>query len=33
MSFYLRHAAGFFLQLYPCAILCFLPFGAERLRF
>lgn len=33
MSFYLRHAAGFFLQLFPCMLLCFVPFKAERLRF
>lgn len=32
MSFYLRHAAGFFLQFLPCSLLCFLPFREESLR-
>lgn len=31
MSYYLRHVAGFFLQVFPCALLCCLPFGAESL--
>lgn len=33
MSFYLRHAVGFFIQLFPCGLLCFLPFSGEKLRF
>ena len=33
MSFYLRHAIGFFTQIYPCTLLCFLPFSKENLRF
>lgn len=32
MIFYLRHAAGFFLQLFPCALLCFLPFDETGLK-
>lgn len=32
MSLYLRQGAGFFLQLFPCGLLCFLPFGEESLR-
>lgn len=31
MSLYLRQCAGFFLQFFPCALLCFLPFGEESL--
>ena len=32
-SFYLRHALGFFIQFYPCTILCFLPFSEDSYRF
>ncbi|MDO5422763.1 MAG: GHKL domain-containing protein [Eubacteriales bacterium] len=32
MSFYFRHAAGFFLQLAPCGVLCFLPFSEGVFR-
>ena len=33
MSFYIRNALGFFIQFYPCAILCFLPFSEDSYRF
>lgn len=33
MTVYLRNAAGFFLQLYPCMLMLFLPFPKEAYRF
>ena len=33
MSLYLRNALGFFIQLYPCAVMIFLPFSPETYRF
>ncbi|MDO4290106.1 MAG: GHKL domain-containing protein [Eggerthellaceae bacterium] len=33
VSFFARHALGFFLQLAPCSVLCFLPFLPPTLRF
>ena len=33
MSFFIRNALGFFIQLYPCALLIFLPFHEETYRF
>lgn len=32
MSFFLRNALGFFIQLYPCTVMIFLPFSEESLR-
>ena len=32
MSFFLRNTLGFFIQLYPCALMIFLPFSEESLR-
>ena len=32
MSFFLRHSIGFFLQIFPCVFLCFLPFSKESYR-
>lgn len=32
MILYLRQSVGFFLQLFPCGLLCFLPFEGESLR-
>lgn len=33
MRFYLRNALGFFIQLYPCAVMVFLPFSPQTYRF
>ena len=33
MSVYLRNAAGFFVQVFPCMLMVFLPFSGESLRF
>ena len=33
MKFYVCHFAGFFLQFYPCALLCLIPSQEESLRF
>ena len=33
MSLYLRNALGFFIQLFPCALMIFLPFPQETYRF
>ena len=33
MSFYLYNALGFFIQLFPCTIMIFLPFSEEAYRF
>ena len=33
MGLYLRNALGFFIQLYPCALMIFLPFPREAYRF
>ena len=33
MNLYLRNALGFFIQLYPCALMIFLPFPRETYRF
>ena len=33
MSLYLRNALGFFIQLYPCALMIFLPFPRNAYRF
>lgn len=33
MLFYLRHSLGFFLQIFPCAVLCYLPFQKDYYRF
>ena len=33
MSLYLRNALGFFIQLYPCAVMILLPFSPETYRF
>ena len=32
MSFFLRNALGFFIHLYPCVLMIFLPFSEEMLR-
>ena len=34
MGFYIRHCLGFFIQIFPCMILCFIPWdaGAYRVR-
>lgn len=32
MSFFLRNTLGFFIQLYPCVLMIFLPFSEEMLR-
>ena len=33
MSLYLRNALGFFIQLFPCALMIFLPFSPETYRY
>ena len=33
MSLYLCHAIGFFLQFYPCTVLCLIPAGEESFRY
>ncbi len=33
MSFFLRNAVGFLIQLYPCVLLCYAPFPEESFRF
>lgn len=33
MNIYPRYVAGFFLQLFPCALPSFLPFAERGLRF
>ncbi len=33
MSFFLRNAAGLFIQFYPCVLMSFLPFPKESFRF
>ena len=33
VSVYLRNAAGFFLQIFPCVLMVFLPFSEEAYRF
>ena len=33
MGFYIRQALGFFLQIFPCMVLCVLPWGEEAYRF
>lgn len=33
MGIYLRNVIGFFLQLFPCSLMLFLPFGEEAYRF
>ena len=33
MDLYLRNALGFFIQLFPCALIIFLPFSPETYRF
>ena len=33
MNLYLRNALGFFIQLFPCALMIFLPFSPETYRF
>lgn len=33
MNFYLRNALGFFLQIFPCTLMAFLPFPCDSFRF
>ena len=33
IGYFLRNATGFFIQLFPCALMIFLPFSQESLRF